>query len=162
MNELLFPSAETDTVPKPIPSTGFVCFMLADQCYGMAVSRVREVLRPCEVAWVPGAPGACLGVINLRGHIVSVVDLRQILGLEAHSGGAATRLLVIDYGDSMLALKVDCVLELLNIADEDIEPAPRMNQTPVPVDGVVTRPQGPLFLLKPAELVRRLEDKSYV
>lgn len=132
--------------------------MLADQCYGVAVGSVREVLRPCEVAWVPGAPGACLGVINLRGHIVSVVDLRQILGLEHTALGAASRLLVIDYDDAMLALKVDRVLELLNVADDDIEPAPRMNQTPVPVDGVVTRPHGPLFLLKPAELVRRLED----
>ncbi len=136
--------------------------MLEDQCYGVAVSGVREVLRPCEVAWVPGAPDACLGVINLRGHIVSVVDLRQILGLGVAAETPTSRLLVIDYDDAMLALKVDRVLELQSIADEDIESAPRMNQVPVPLDGVVTRPQGPLFLLKPAALVRRLEEKSDV
>ncbi|RZO83229.1 chemotaxis protein CheW [Oceanococcus atlanticus] len=162
MTELHFPSAEPPASAKPRPSTGFVCFMLAGQCYGVAVSGVREVLRPCEVAWVPGAPGACLGVINLRGHIVSVVDLRQVLGLAQDESSAANRLLVIDYDDSMLALKVDRVLELINIADEEIEATPRMNQTPIPLEGVVTRPQGPLFLLSPADLVRRLEDNTHV
>lgn len=158
MNDLLFPPIE-ESPPTPVvePSSGFVCFMLAQQRYGVAVGQVREVLRLGELAWVPGAPSACLGVVNLRGQIVSVLDLRQMLGQPQVEPDAASRLLVIDYGESALALLVDRVLELFTVANRLIERTPRLNHGPVPVDGVVTCDNGPLFLLTPQQLVEQIQ-----
>ncbi|MGJ8670408.1 MAG: chemotaxis protein CheW [Oceanococcus sp.] len=158
MNELLFPPID-ESVPAQAaaPSSGFVCFMLADQRYGVAVGQVREVLRLSQMAWVPGAPAACLGVVNLRGQIVSVLDLRQMLGQAQVEPDAASRLLVIDHQDAVVALLVDRVLELVTVADQLIESTPRLNHGPVPVHGVVSDVRGPLFLLKPEQLVSQIQ-----
>ncbi len=158
MNELLFPPI--DQQPKPVaePSCGFVCFMLAQQRYGVEVSQVREVLRLGELAWVPGAPAACLVFFNLRGQIVSVLDLRQLLGQPRMQPDEACRLLVIDYQDAALALLVDRVLELSTVAKRLIEATPRVNNDAVPIDGVVSGPNGPLFLLEPAQLLTQLRS----
>lgn len=161
MNDLLFPPiVESPQAEVAEPSSGYVCFMLAQQRYGVAVAQVREVLRLGELAWVPGAPAACLGVVNLRGQIVSVLDLRQMLGQPQVQPDAASRLLVIDYGDSALALLVDRVLELFTVANRLIEHTPRLNHGPVPVDGVVTCESGPLFLLTPQQLVEQIQLPS--
>ena len=140
----------------------FIAFRVGDQEFCVEITSTREIRGWSQATRLPHSPEYIVGVINLRGHIVSVVDLRQVPGLAQDESSAANRLLVIDYDDSMLALKVDRVLELINIADEEIEATPRMNQTPIPLEGVVTRPQGPLFLLSPADLVRRLEDNTHV
>ena len=158
MNELLFPPIDENAPVPPVePSSGFVCFMLAGQRYGVAVGGVREVLRLGELAWVPGAPAACLGVVNLRGQIVSVMDLRQILGQAHIKPDTSSRLLVIDHQDSALALLVDRVLELVTVQDRHIEHTPKLNQGPVPVYGVVSGDNDPLFLLKPETLLGRFQ-----
>lgn len=158
MNDLLFPPIDdASAAPAAEPSAGFVCFMLAGQRYGVAVAQVREVLRLGEMAWVPGAPSACLGVVNLRGQIVSVLDLRQMLGQPAVEANGNSRLLVIDHQDAALALLVDRVLELFTVANHLIEHTPRLNHGPVPVDGVVTCDSGPLFILKPEQLIQQIQ-----
>ena len=158
MNELLFPPIdETLAEPTLEPSTGFVCFELAQQRYGVAVAGVREVLRLHDLAHVPGAPSACLGVVNLRGQIVSVLDLRRMLGQAPVAPDSVSRLLVIDHADSVVALLVDRVLELNTVADRLIERTPRLNHGPVPVHGVVSCESGPLFLLQPEQLVNQIQ-----
>lgn len=154
MNELLFPEVEEHTAPPaPEPSKGYVCFMLADQRYGVAVAQVREVLKLSELARVPGAPSSCLGVVNLRGRIVSVLDLRRLLGLTPATPNKQSRLLVIDHPEGVVALLVDRVLELKTVMDKLVEGTPKMNHGPVPIDGVVSEASGPLFLLQPEKIM---------
>ena len=158
MNELLFPPIdELASRAEPEPTSGFVCFVLDEQRYGVAVDGVREVLRPTELAWVPGAPAACLGVVNLRGRIVCVLDLRQMLGRKGVQANESSRLLVIDHAQNLVALLVDKVLDLSTFKRSEIELTPRLNHGPGPVDGVVTRPDGPVFLLKPEQLLAELK-----
>ena len=154
MNELIFPSADAEVEQDDIvPFARFVSFVLADQAYGIAVDRVREVLRLSEIASVPGAPRACRGVINLRGHIVSVLDLRQLLHLPAATDSQDSRMLVIDHPNGMLALQVDRVMDLTSVPETRIERTPAVASQPVPVAGLIHRNEGPLFLLDPEFLL---------
>lgn len=156
MNELTFPSADDFFEQESVePSSRFVCFVLANQAYGIAVDRIREVLRLTEVASVPGAPTACLGVINLRGRIVSVLDLRRMLGLAPAENTPQSRMLVVDHPEGQLALQVDRVMDLLTVPTSKIEHTPSVNSVPVPVAGIVNRSTGPLFVLDPEQLINK-------
>ncbi len=154
MSALLFPPAEPEVEAVPAgPTSRFVCFVLDGQSYGMAVGRIREVLRLCKVASVPGAPAACLGVINLRGRIVSVLDLRQMLRLAPAQQGPQSRLLVVDHPQGQIALQVDRVMDLLSVANAQIERPPAVNSVPGLVTGIVQRTTGALLLLDPEQLL---------
>ncbi len=156
MSELIFPAADPPERPeKAEPSSRFVCFVLGEQSYGVGVDQVREVLRMTDIASVPGAPAACRGVINLRGQIVSVLDLRRMLGLSPAQETPQSRLLVVDHTEGTLALQVDRVMDLFTVADALIEPTPAVNADPVPVSGIVSRSSGPLFLLDPRQLITK-------
>lgn len=160
MKELIFPAADDlKKDERAEPSARFVCFVLAGQNYGVNVSGVREVLRMPEIASVPGAPPACRGVINLRGHIVSVLDLRRMLSLPEQPDSAHTRVLVCDHPGGLVALQVDQVMDLLTVPLSKIERTPAVNSQPVPVSGIVTRASGPLFLLDPEQLLHKMTGR---
>ncbi|MGQ0700072.1 MAG: chemotaxis protein CheW [Panacagrimonas sp.] len=117
--------------PSPDPDAGrrgelmrrWIGFELASQLYGVPILSVQEVLAEAEIEPVPGAPHDVLGVINLRGAIVTVVDLRLRLGLEA-SGEPAGPLIVFDTGAESMAARVDRVTRVRQIADPAIKQVP--------------------------------------
>ena len=74
----------------------WVTFRLADEIYGINVMQVQEVLRVSEIAPVPGAPHYVLGIINLRGNVVTVIDTRIRLGLATAEVTDATRIVIIE------------------------------------------------------------------
>lgn len=131
----------------------WIGFELAGQLYGVPILAVQEVLASAEVEPVPGAPYDVLGVTNLRGQIVTVVDLRLRLGLPAAS--EAGPLVVFDGPKETLAARVDRVTHLRRIPDPAIKPAPRAGATPcAAVLGVVTRGNELMTLLDVPALTR--------
>jgi purine-binding chemotaxis protein CheW len=102
----------------------YLVFALGGEEYGIAVSRVREIIGPMPVTRVPRVPESVLGVINLRGKVIPVVDLRVRFGLEAIDHGLRTCIVVVQAADAEFGLVVDCVSEVINIADEEIEEPP--------------------------------------
>lgn len=111
------------TKPAAEPTARWVSFEIAGQLYGLAILSVQEVLASGEVEPVPGAPAGVIGVLNLRGCIVTVLDLRQRLGLPPLAANHA--LIVVGSGTQLLALAVDRVADVLNIAASGIQPPPR-------------------------------------
>lgn len=103
----------------------WVCFRVAGQDYGLPIERVQEVLREAPIEPVPGTTALVLGVINLRGQIVTVLELGARLGLDpVPADPAAQRIVVLDIGDERFGLRVDEVTDVLKLADAAIKPAP--------------------------------------
>lgn len=98
-----------------------VVFELSEEAYALDIGVVREVIRMQEITHVPRTPVFLEGVINLRGRIIPVVDLRKKLGLPPGQGGRDTRIVVVDIGGQGLGLVVDAVTEVLRVPVEAVE-----------------------------------------
>ncbi len=101
-----------------------VTFTLAEETYAIDVMQVQEVLRVSEIAPVPGAPDYVLGIINLRGNVVAVIDARARFGLPPHEMDDMTRIVIIEAKDNVIGILVDSVAEVVELDKSEIEPAP--------------------------------------
>lgn len=97
---------------------------LGGQLCGLAVEQVREVLGPRAIAEVPLAPRAVAGLLNLRGRIVTAIDLRRLLGLEDRPEDEAGMNVVVEHGGALYGLAVDSVGAVLNPPADSLEPCP--------------------------------------
>ncbi len=102
----------------------WVTFRLADETYGINVMQVQEVLRMTDVAPVPGAPHYVMGIINLRGNVVTVLDTRKLLDLATSDITDTSRIMIIESGKVTVGLLVDSVAEVVNLSSSDIDPPP--------------------------------------
>lgn len=103
----------------------YLVFVLGSGEYGIDVLRVREIIGPLPVTRVPRMPETVRGVINLRGKIIPVVDLRIRFGLDAVDHGARTCMIVVQCAGAEFAAVVDRVCEVATVADADIEDTPQ-------------------------------------
>lgn len=133
----------------------WVCFELAGQSYGVPILEVQEVLSSCEIEPVPGTTAEIFGVINLRGAIVSVVDLRTKLNLPARADDAHTRVIVLHFDGESVGLRVDRVTQVRALVDSLIKPAPptTAQDQPAPVRGIWNKSGELLSLLDTATLL---------
>lgn len=99
----------------------WVTFTLDNEVYGINVMRIQEVLRYTEIAPVPGSAHYILGIINLRGNVVTVVDGRRKLQLPDQDTIENSRIIIIEVGSQVLGLLADSVSEVTEIEDESIE-----------------------------------------
>jgi purine-binding chemotaxis protein CheW len=99
----------------------WVTFSLADEIYGINVMQIQEVLRYTEIAPVPGAAHYILGIINLRGNVVTVVDGRKKLQLMDVEDITNSRIIIIEVGDQVLGLVADSVSEVTEVPEGNIE-----------------------------------------
>ena len=103
-----------------------VCFRIADEEYGIDIMQVREIIRLDVITEVPGAPSYVSGIVNLRGNILPVIDLRQRFGRKTDQHSEQNRILVVDIGDKKTGIIVDAVSEVIRIPESNIEPAPQI------------------------------------
>lgn len=108
------------------PILQWVTFKLDNETYGINVMRVQEVLRYTEIAPVPGAPSYVLGIINLRGNVVTVIDTRQRFGLESSDVNDNTRIVIIEADKQVVGILVDSVAEVVYLRQSEIETAPNV------------------------------------
>src|SRR5437868_8816399 len=99
-----------------------VIFRLSAELYGVDISRVHEIIRLQTITRVPRAPSFVEGVINLRGKVIPVVDLRRRFGLPLAEHTRATRTIVVEIGDQVVGIIVDSVSEVLRVSTSTIEP----------------------------------------
>ena len=108
------------------PILQWVTFKLDNETYGNNVMRVQEVLRYTEIAPVPGAPSYVLGIINLRGNVVTVIDTRQRFGLMNAEISDNTRIVIIEADKQVVGIMVDSVAEVVYLRQSEIETAPNV------------------------------------
>lgn len=104
----------------------WVTFFLSEEKYGINVMQVQEVLRVTEIAPVPGAPEYVLGIINLRGNVVTVIDTRQRFGLGPKDLDDASRIVIVESNDQVVGILVDSVAEVVDLKVAEIETAPNV------------------------------------
>jgi purine-binding chemotaxis protein CheW len=117
------------SIPAADPRAGkYLTFKLGKEEFGIHVLRVREIMGVQDITAVPGTPPHLKGVINLRGKIIPVVDLRLKFALPDAPFTQATCIIVVqvilDGESAMIGVIVDCVSEVLNLAGSDIEDSP--------------------------------------
>lgn len=131
----------------------WVSFQLAGQLYGIAILQVQEVLSSADIEPVPGAPHQVLGVINLRGSIITVLELRSCLNLPSLT--TAGIIVIVTHGTQVVGFRVDGVADVLNIANPTIQPPPDTSPNPNTrcISGLVSRKNGVLTLLDVPKLL---------
>lgn len=103
-----------------------VTFGIGEEEFGVEILSVQEINRMMELTRVPQAPDEVEGVINLRGKIIPVLDLRKRFELPRSDGSEQSRIVVVEVHDRVLGFIVDRVHEVLRIDSKIVEPAPRM------------------------------------
>ncbi|MEW6719908.1 MAG: chemotaxis protein CheW [Thermodesulfobacteriota bacterium] len=102
-----------------------VTFRLGDEEYGVDILKVHEIDRMMDITEVPNAPPSIEGVINLRGKVIPVINLRKKFDLPPREPDARTKIVVVDIGTSA-GMIVDSVSEVLRISSDIVEPPPAM------------------------------------
>ena len=109
---------------EDIESTDFITMMIADQLFGLSVLSVQDVLGPQIIARIPLAPPEVAGSLNLRGRIVTAIDMRLRLGLDPLDEGEKGMSVVVEHQSELYSLIIDTVGEVLSLAEERFERTP--------------------------------------
>ncbi len=125
----------------------FISFSVGDEEYGLELLKVKEVIRVREITWLPRAPSFVKGIINLRGDVIPIIDLRDKFGLEPREATAMTRVIVVEVDGKLMGMIVDAASQVVRIPADQIDPPP-------PVFGPLSRE----FITG----VGRLEDRLIV
>jgi purine-binding chemotaxis protein CheW len=151
-------AAKTKVSDDPILQ--WVTFRLAGETYGINVMQVQEVLRYSEIAPVPGAPSYVLGIINLRGNVVTVIDTRHRFGLEPGEINDNSRIVIIEAEGHVVGILVDSVSEVVYLRQSEVETAPNVgnDESAKFIQGVCHK-NGELLIL--IELNKLLTDEEW-
>lgn len=138
----------------------WVTFQLGRETYGINVMQVQEVLRYTEIAPVPGAPDYVLGIINLRGNVVTVIDTRLRFGLEPAEVSDNSRIVIIEAEKQVVGILVDSVAEVVYLRSSEIDVAPSVGteESAKFIQGVSNR-DGELLIL--VDLDKLLTDEEW-
>lgn len=101
-----------------------VSFRLANEEYGLDIMRVQEIILMGQITRMPEVPDFMCGLINLRGHVIPIVDLRRRFDLPAGDADEHTRIIVVNVSGQTIGMVVDAVHEVLRINADQIEPPP--------------------------------------
>lgn len=138
----------------------WVTFQLENETYGINVMQVQEVLRYTEIAPVPGAPEYVLGIINLRGNVVTVIDTRSRFGLPSSDVSENSRIVIIEAEKQVIGIMVDSVAEVVYLRSSEIDAAPAVGteESAKFIQGVSNR-DGQLLIL--VDLNKLLSDEEW-
>ena len=131
------------------PVLQWVTFKLDGETYGINVMAVQEVLRYTEIAPVPGAPEYVMGIINLRGNVVTVIDTRHRFGLSSVEESENTRIVIIEADQHVIGIMVDAVAEVVYLNQSEIDNAPNVgnDETSKFIQGVCNKNDELLILI---------------
>ena len=138
----------------------WVTFHLENEKYGIKVMQVQEVLRMTEIAPVPGAPHYVLGIINLRGNVVTVIDTRRRFGLVDVENDDETRIVIVEANNNVVGILVDSVAEVVDLKMSEIETAPNVgnDESSKYIQGVSSRENELLILV---DVNKLLSDEEW-
>ena len=152
MNDVV--EANDDTIIQ------WVTFHLENEKYGIKVMQVQEVLRMTEIAPVPGAPHYVIGIINLRGNVVTVIDTRRRFGLGDVEHDDETRIVIVEANNNVVGILVDSVAEVVDLKTSEIETAPNVgnDESSKYIQGVSSRENELLILV---DVNKLLSDEEW-
>ena len=114
----------TDTAEAKCKEGKYLTFVLSQEEYGLEILKVREIISVMDITEVPQVPDFIKGVINLRGKVIPVIDLRLKFGLPAMEYNRETCIIVVNVKDLLVGIVVDTVAEVLDISEDETDPPP--------------------------------------
>ncbi|MCD5409797.1 MAG: chemotaxis protein CheW [Methanocellales archaeon] len=144
-----------------------VVFKLGGEDFGVDISQVREIIRKGTITVVPSAPEFVKGVINLRGQITTIIDLRKKLGLAEKADGEEQqeRVIVVEVGKNTVGMAVDAVTEVTYLSETDIDEVPAMVKENIGTEylkGVGKLPNRLLILIDLKRVLHRKEIDAVI
>lgn len=121
----IHPASESAGRAHALPGE-YLSFRLGAEDYGVAILDVKEIRSFEAPTRIADAPDAVLGVVNLRGSIVPIVDLRRVFGCETRDISPLTVVIVLGLGNTTLGVVVDAVSDVVNVAEGQLRPPPRI------------------------------------
>lgn len=118
--------AETTMDKQGVTLLQLASFKLANEEYAVDIGAVQEIVRMSSITRVPRAPSFVEGVVNLRGKIVPVIDLRRRFGLSSVEATKSTRIVIVQVTGKTVGLIVDSVREVLRLSSDAVSPPPEM------------------------------------
>lgn len=137
----------------------FLTFHLHREDYGIAINHVTEIIGIQKITEIPDMPDEVKGVINLRGRVIPVMDVRLRFGLPSRDYDERTCVIVVEVNDQITGLVVDRVNEVVEIAAEQIEPPPCRNKESSYIQGMGKVESDVKILLNIESLVGMAEEK---
>ena len=105
----------------------FVTFQLGAETYGISILKLNEIIAYQSCTTIPNVPGFIRGVLNLRGIVVPVIDLRERFGMELKDYDQFTVILILDVSGRIMGLVVDAVSDVLTLNSDDVKPRPHFS-----------------------------------
>lgn len=130
-----------------------VVFELDGQYYALPILEIQEIIRTVDVTPVPNTNNYVEGVINLRGNVIPIINLRKRLGLSKTEKNDETRIVVVEHNEEKIGLVVDKVLEVGQYRKDEIEPPSVIGQNVEFLHGVVKKKNNLWLLLNLAKVV---------
>lgn len=127
-----------------------VSFSLDNEEYGVDVLKVREIIRMPSITRVPNTPHYVEGVINLRGKVIPIINMRRRFGLAEVDADKQTRIMVLDVEGELMGFIVDAVSEVIRISSSEIQPSPAVVTSGIDqecISGVINQTDRLLVLL---------------
>jgi len=146
MKETIDTQLDKESENRQFRETQFLVFESANNLYGIDILKITEILKPVQVTRLPNAENFVLGVINLRGNIVPVIDIRKILKNEYTELTNLSRIIVSNIYNKNLGLLVERVLEVVTLREDQIEGGEIKNFSENYIEGV-GRSKDKLFLI---------------
>lgn len=137
------------------PMMRLITFFLDNECYGVEVERVREILRINQIFPVPGAMDCVTGITNIRGNVVTIIDGRRRMNLQETTYTDDARMIVVESDDVLAAIVVDSVSDVIDVPKSKVAARPKMNSpedSPF-VEGVVSDDNNLIILLNIERLI---------
>ncbi|MDH4127561.1 MAG: chemotaxis protein CheW [Spirochaetota bacterium] len=160
--------SQYDDAKKKESLKQLVTFTINTEEYGLEILKVQEVVRLPHITRLPRAPIFIKGVINLRGNIIPIIDLREKFGMEAKKYSETTRVIIVEVAEKRIGMIVDNVSQVVRVNESDVAPPPPMISgiTNEYLSGVVRLEDRLIILLKvddilSTEEVIQLEQTNY-
>lgn len=101
-----------------------ISFRVGEEEYGLDLLRVKEVIRMRQITWLPKAPPCVKGIINLRGDVIPIIDLRERFGLRRRESNASTRVIVVEVEGQHVGMVVDAASQVVRVPRDQFDPPP--------------------------------------
>jgi purine-binding chemotaxis protein CheW len=146
----------SDTIDQSDDIVQLVGFIIGEEEYAVPILAIQEIIKPFTWTRVPQVPAYVLGVFNLRGSVIPLIDLRVKFGLPSKKHNDETRFFVLKQGDEVAGFVIDRLTMAIRIKKENIGPAPEtINGDNTMIDGVGKQEDKIITILKVEKLLKR-------
>lgn len=152
---------ENDKETSSTNSKRFLEFILGKESYAIELLKVKEVITPPEMTPIPKSPPHVCGLMNLRGLILTVIDLRKKLGITPIEDTSQNGVIIFDLGERLLGVKVDSIQRVLNVFEDKIKPVPESDRNNEYILGVIQHETKLIMWIDPSILLESDIRRSF-